>query len=116
MKIQNPQNNNGGDINIESHSAITQSIIPEPGLVLLFQHNMLHEGSALKTGLKYIMRTDVMFQRTSRNKQIDPNEAEALYYLKLAENYELNGNAEEAMQYYRKAFKKSTKLAKLYKM
>ena len=33
------------------------------GLVLIFEHRILHEGSALKEGRKYTMRTDVMYRR-----------------------------------------------------
>jgi len=57
-----------------------------------------------------------MFERITRNTPMDAEEAEARYFLKLAENFEINGKPDEAMVYYRKAFKKSEKLAKLYKM
>jgi hypothetical protein len=36
---------------------------PEPGMVLIFQHNILHEGERLGSGKKYIMRSDVMYHR-----------------------------------------------------
>ena len=36
----------------------------EPGMVLVFQHDMLHEGAAVESGVKYVMRTDVMFTAT----------------------------------------------------
>lgn len=32
------------------------------GLVLLFEHRILHEGSAVEEGRKYTMRTDVMYR------------------------------------------------------
>lgn len=35
--------------------------IPKTGSVLLFQHDMYHEGSTLLKGIKYAMRTDIMF-------------------------------------------------------
>jgi len=110
------QNTGSADIKFSGAAEITNSVVPEAGLVLLFQHNMLHEGSAVVSGYKYIMRTDVMFKRIARNTPMDANEAEARYLLKLAENFEINGQPEEAMLHYRKAFKKSEKLAKLYKM
>jgi prolyl 4-hydroxylase len=34
---------------------------PEAGLLLVFQHNILHEGEQLRSGKKYIMRSDVMY-------------------------------------------------------
>ncbi|XP_076470998.1 uncharacterized protein LOC143300938 isoform X2 [Babylonia areolata] len=36
-------------------------VVPKTGSALIFQHNMLHEGSKLEKGRKYAMRTDVMF-------------------------------------------------------
>eukprot|EP01111_Echinosteliopsis_oligospora_P012871 TRINITY_DN4473_c0_g1_i1.p1 TRINITY_DN4473_c0_g1~~TRINITY_DN4473_c0_g1_i1.p1 ORF type:complete len:206 (-),score=46.21 TRINITY_DN4473_c0_g1_i1:99-716(-) len=38
-------------------------VVPLTGSVLVFQHDMLHEGSALIKGRKYAIRTDVMFSR-----------------------------------------------------
>ena len=37
--------------------------VPETGSVLLFQHDILHEGSLLRSGTKYIIRTDVMYRQ-----------------------------------------------------
>ena len=36
---------------------------PRAGSALLFSQNLLHEGSLLRAGHKYTMRTDVMYQR-----------------------------------------------------
>ena len=36
---------------------------PEAGMALVFQHNIYHEGERLKSGTKYIMRSDAMFRR-----------------------------------------------------
>ncbi|KAM9942967.1 hypothetical protein ACTFIT_006362 [Dictyostelium discoideum] len=36
-------------------------IIPKPGKVLLFQHNIWHQGSPVTKGVKYVIRTDVMY-------------------------------------------------------
>ena len=38
------------------------AVVPKPGKVLIFQHQLLHEGSVLKSGQKYSMRTDVMYK------------------------------------------------------
>jgi len=35
---------------------------PKIGSVLVFQHNIYHEGQMLKSGTKYIMRSDLMFK------------------------------------------------------
>ena len=37
-------------------------VVPKPGKVLIFEHQLLHEGSLLKYGTKYSMRTDVMYK------------------------------------------------------
>lgn len=39
------------------------SVVPKRGQVLLFQHAMRHEGCAVDEGRKYVLRTDVMYQR-----------------------------------------------------
>mmetsp|Transcript_25191 Transcript_25191/g.35499 ORF Transcript_25191/g.35499 Transcript_25191/m.35499 type:complete len:243 (-) Transcript_25191:109-837(-) len=36
-------------------------VVPKTGSVLLFEHDMLHEGSELIEGRKYALRTDVMY-------------------------------------------------------
>src|SRR6185436_6714053 len=38
-------------------------IKPEKGMALLFIHNLFHEGSAVKSGIKYVLRSDVMYKR-----------------------------------------------------
>ena len=38
-------------------------VVPKTGRVLVFQHDLLHEGSVLVEGTKYTMRTDVMYGR-----------------------------------------------------
>ncbi len=41
--------------------------VPKTGSVLIFQHDMLHEGSVLKSGRKYAMRTDIMYAPPTRD-------------------------------------------------
>jgi prolyl 4-hydroxylase len=36
---------------------------PRRGSALLFQHHLLHEGSAVTAGHKYVLRSDVMYRR-----------------------------------------------------
>ncbi|XP_025087896.1 prolyl 4-hydroxylase 1-like [Pomacea canaliculata] len=40
-------------------------VVPKAGSVLVFQHNIYHEGSVLKEGRKYSVRTDVMYSPPS---------------------------------------------------
>lgn len=39
------------------------SVIPEAGMALLFDHRILHQGSSVVSGRKYVLRSDVMYQR-----------------------------------------------------
>ena len=41
------------------------SIVPAAGDVLVFSHDLLHEGATVSRGVKRVMRTDVMYRRTA---------------------------------------------------
>ena len=36
-------------------------VFPKTGMALIFEHNIFHEGSELNDGIKYTLRTDIMF-------------------------------------------------------
>jgi prolyl 4-hydroxylase len=38
------------------------TIQPKQGTALIFQHDLEHEGSAVKQGIKYVLRTDIMYR------------------------------------------------------
>jgi len=38
------------------------SIQPRQGMALIFLHSLEHEGSAVTRGIKYVLRTDIMYQ------------------------------------------------------
>jgi len=40
----------------------TQTIKPKQGTALIFLHDLEHEGSSVKKGTKYVLRTDIMFR------------------------------------------------------
>jgi predicted 2-oxoglutarate/Fe(II)-dependent dioxygenase YbiX len=42
-------------------------IKPKQGMALLFFHDLEHEGSAVMQGIKYVLRTDVMFRFEEEN-------------------------------------------------
>ena len=42
------------------------NVRPKTGLALVFDHPLLHEGALLLQGVKYAIRTDVMFERCIR--------------------------------------------------
>jgi predicted 2-oxoglutarate/Fe(II)-dependent dioxygenase YbiX len=43
-------------------------ITPRRGTALFFLHELLHEGGAVKSGTKYVMRTDVMYGRVGETR------------------------------------------------
>ncbi len=44
---------------------LEERVVPKRGQALLFEHYILHEGCAVDEGRKYVLRTDVMYQRDS---------------------------------------------------
>ena len=42
------------------------SITPRRGMALIFEHQLLHEGAAVASGRKYVLRSDVMFGRVGQ--------------------------------------------------
>lgn len=40
------------------------AIQPQTGKILLFQHPIIHEGSLVTSGVKYVARTDLMYRRS----------------------------------------------------
>jgi prolyl 4-hydroxylase len=38
-------------------------IVPKKGMALLFQHRILHEGCAVISGTKYVVRSDIMYRQ-----------------------------------------------------
>lgn len=40
-----------------------KTVVPQTGAALLFQHRVLHAGNPVVSGLKYVLRTDVLFRR-----------------------------------------------------
>lgn len=41
---------------------LNENIIPQKGMLLLFDHKILHAGQSVTTGVKYVLRTDVMYR------------------------------------------------------
>eukprot|EP01120_Amphizonella_sp_Union-15-10_P016370 TRINITY_DN8614_c0_g1_i1.p1 TRINITY_DN8614_c0_g1~~TRINITY_DN8614_c0_g1_i1.p1 ORF type:complete len:219 (+),score=23.61 TRINITY_DN8614_c0_g1_i1:39-695(+) len=36
-------------------------VVPVAGMVLVFEHDIVHEGDSLKSGIKYLLRSDVVY-------------------------------------------------------
>jgi prolyl 4-hydroxylase len=45
------------------------SVRPEAGKALLFKHKLLHEGAAVLSGRKYVIRTDVMYRKVVEDEE-----------------------------------------------
>jgi len=46
-----------------------KSIEPRTGLGLLFQHPIIHEGAEVRIGTKYVIRTDLMYRKKTREER-----------------------------------------------
>lgn len=81
---------------------------PKSGSILIFNHNMIHEGQKLKKGVKYVIRTDVVFKRTLKplnyNHKWKKNKdfLLAINYFRKAINYELDGDTINSSIFYQK--------------
>jgi hypothetical protein len=54
----------GGSTLFYSDDGLTSTpVIPKAGMVLVFDHELLHEGQKVQQGTKYAIRTDVMFAK-----------------------------------------------------
>lgn len=49
----------GGETNFVE---LGRTIVPVAGMALLFQHRVLHEGAEVKAGVKYVVRSDLMYR------------------------------------------------------
>lgn len=51
----------GGETRFQEQ--VEETVIPRPGRVAIFQHKVRHEGCEVTLGIKYAMRTDVVYGR-----------------------------------------------------
>jgi len=92
-------------------SFLTAEVLPREGRMLIFDQDLVHEGvPPIECNQKYIIRSDIMFQRTPAvcDSQIDK---EAYNIFRLAEDLAEQGKIEESLPLFRKAFKLSKNLA-----
>ena len=47
----------------------TQVITPRPGMAVVFDHALWHDGQPVLQGTKYVLRTDVMYQACQTNRE-----------------------------------------------
>jgi hypothetical protein len=53
---------NGGSTDFSLPGEDPIEIVPSRGLVLIFKHALRHRGAPVKRGVKYVLRTDVMYR------------------------------------------------------
>lgn len=49
---------------------IIQTFLPETGDLIIFDHNLWHSGEELQAGVKYILRSDILYERVSPGKPL----------------------------------------------
>lgn len=104
----------------DSHGRLTgkpelviHTVDPVEGRMLVFYHQQLHEG--VPAGCKYIIRTDVMYRReVPICDEPQDREAFALYLEAQAEAD--RGNFEQSLPLFKRAFKMSPAISRLYRM
>lgn len=45
-----------------------RSVRPQQGTAVIFNHDVVHSGTEVKSGMKYIVKTEIMFRRTSTHQ------------------------------------------------
>lgn len=60
--------NDGFEGGSTSFADFELDVVPKTGTALFFQHALRHAGTAVTRGRKYVLRTDVMYARTSHGK------------------------------------------------
>jgi predicted 2-oxoglutarate/Fe(II)-dependent dioxygenase YbiX len=50
-------------------------VVPKTGMALLFQHRILHEGCPVTSGVKYVLRSDIMYRDPSPGNLATPAKA-----------------------------------------
>ena len=91
---------------------VLAAVQPVLGQALLFRDDVWHDGEEVKQGVKYLLRTDVMywrdeefdFERLCEGDAEMGSEKRGRRALAIAEGLEDAGRGEEAVVWYKKAF------------
>ncbi|EFC49496.1 predicted protein [Naegleria gruberi] len=83
------------------------SVSPKIGSAAIFNHDLYHEGCPVTNGIKYILRTEIMFKRVDSNSVVKNKNDTKLYnqvmaILKQSDDLEKKGKIYESTEYYRK--------------
>lgn len=95
---------------------VTTTIVPKLGSCLVFKNDILHEGTKISSGVKYILRTDLVFSPEEENKvtknKVTKNKMSiiektsfksALTLYNEAQNQELLGNVRISSELYERS-------------
>jgi len=95
---------------------LIDTVLPARGSALVFYHAIVHEGEPIgEEARKYIIRTDVMYKRENPICN-SPKDVEAFRMYEKAKEMTNEGNPEEAIILFRRAFKMSPALAEVFHM
>lgn len=90
---------------------VISAVAPKPGRMLFFHHKRMHEGAQASD--KYFIRTDLFFRR-SPALCTAPEDVEAFQLYQEAQRLADMGDCNGAMPLFRRAFKISPALSKIY--
>lgn len=76
---------------------------PRTGRVVIFEHEILHEGSKIFSGVKYVIRTDVMYARECGTKEEEDRKLKAKHLMEAAHLLEMEHAYAEAISLYKEA-------------
>ncbi|KAL9646430.1 hypothetical protein ABK040_006428 [Willaertia magna] len=84
------------------------SLQPKKGRIVVFDHHLLHQGSPLISGEKYIIRTDIVLTRVENTSpdlsyMKDPDYQKMLYLYRIAAEYEVRGRVDMSSDCYERA-------------
>ena len=82
------------------------------GDCLIFDHKILHEGSQVLSGKKFIFRSELIYKRTGESEMTE-EQRKGCEFLAQARYHEDSKNFETAVKFYQKAFKIYPELEKL---
>lgn len=53
----------GGQTRVETRDGVSHVVAPQAGRVLCFDHQLMHEGMPIDRGVKYVLRTDLLYRK-----------------------------------------------------
>jgi hypothetical protein len=104
-----PESHGGATRFLSPSKEVIYKVQPQLGQAALFRDDVWHDGEELSEGIKYLLRTDVMYVR---DKDFDfetlygrqDGEVKGRKALSIAEGLEDAGKGGEAVRWYKKAF------------